>query len=890
MKVSNFYQKLGRSVAANPCIYLSICFAIFGICTLGMMEVVFESDPQALWVDFQGRTYAEQEYFNEKFGTYYRINQLILRLKDQKAEDDIFQKNYLMMLYAIENAIESKYVHINGEEFNVSNLCYSPIKEKGCVVQSPIEFWRLNYTKLKEDTNVKYTATCISNNFPDGIPCSSRAGYPVLQEVVLGQTSCQGSEKNKTSSKCSVCYYEAQALIITYLFENNNFTQNIAMRWETDVFESVINSVNDGTFDYKAYGVTDEDIAGAKPIYITYMAQRSVSDELVDETGSDAIVIVISYILMFIYVAVAIGSFPNKVYSGFLLGFGGIVIVIAAVCSSMGLTALLGYNVSLISAEVVPFLILAIGVDNMFIIANNFARNKHGDIPTRMGETIKQVGPSITAAALCEFLAFFVGSTTNIPALQSFCLTASIAVVFDYIFQILAFVAFLALDEKRKQDGRLDILFCVKAKKVEQPKEDRVKGLIEKYYVPILFTAPCKIFAFVTFFGLIALTFVGYQNLTLGLEQQISFIEGSPIYNYFLDQTKYGESGPQGYIVFTGVDFSSEDNVGIINNMTNDLSRLTTSMVPPIYSWLPTFTTALDASEQDFPGRAQACNSAYRAGLPTFEDKLRDFLNIKLTDICCSRYGICGEQYADDFVFDEFGKMQVTRFRYNHVPLNSQDQFINSFLQIRTIVDKFSTLFKEGGSAFAYAMHYVYFEQYFVIKGIALTNILLATAIVYSVILVFKNAVAGLLVFFSVLFTTVDIVGLMYVFNSVLGGPEVQVNAVSVVNLITAVGLSVEFCAHIILKFTQVNGTRLERAKAAVSQMGSSVLVGITCTKLLGVIVLDFAPTPLFRMYYFRMYLSIVLLGSFHGLVFIPIVLSMIGPMHKKNKKKCFYS
>lgn len=81
--------------------------------------------------------------------------------------------------------------------------------------------------------------------------------------------------------------------------------------------------------------------------------------------------------------------------------------------------------------------------------------------------------------------------------------------------------------------------------------------------------------------------------------------------------------------------------------------------------------------------------------------------------------------------------MQVTRFRYNHVPLNTQDQFINSFLQIRTIVDKYSTLFKTG-SAFAYAMHYVYFEQYFVIKGIALTNILLATAIVYSVILVIK--------------------------------------------------------------------------------------------------------------------------------------------------------
>jgi len=884
MKLAEFFQGLGKRVASNPCTYITLCFAIFGICSLGLFEVVFESDPQALWVDFQGRTYAEQEYFNEKFGTYYRINQLILRLQDESLHEDIFTKPYLMRLLAIENAIESKFVELNGEKFNISDLCYSPIKEKGCVVQSPVEFWRLNYTMLHNDADVKYTATCITNNFVDGLPCSSRAGYPVLQEVVLGKTKCKDDGTNSTGSKCSVCYYEAEALLITYLFENNNFTQNIAMRWELDVFEEVINSVNNGTFDYSAYGVKPEDIEGTKPIYITYMAQRSVSDELVTETGSNAIVIVISYLLMFIYVAVAIGNFPNKVYSSFLLGFGGIVIVIAAVCSSMGLTAMLGYNVSLISAEVVPFLILAIGVDNMFIIANNLGRLKQGDIPTRMGETMKEVGPSITAAAICEFLAFFVGASTNIPALQSFCLTASIAVVFDYIFQILAFVAFLALDEKRKQDGKLDVLFCIKAKKVEVPQEDRVKSLIDKYYIPLLFSTPCKIFSFITFFGLIGLTAVGYQNLTLGLEQQISFIENSPIYNYFVDQTCYGEAGPQGYIVFSGVDFADDDNLGVINNMTNDLSRLSTCLVPPIYSWLPQFITALDASDQDFPGRAAACNASMRASLPTYEEKIKDFLNIKLTDSCCSRYGICGEQYADDFVFDEFGKLQVTKFRFNHVPLNDQDSFINSFLQIRTIVDQYSRDLKNG-NAFAYAMHYVFFEQYFFIKGLALTNLLLATAIVYSCILLLKNAAAGLMVFLSVLFTTVDIIGLIYLFNVVFGGPPVQINAVSVVNLITAVGLSVEFCAHIILKFTQAVGTREERAKTAVSEMGSSVFVGITCTKFLGVLVLNFAPTPLFRMYYFRMYLSIVLLGSFHGLVFIPIILSKIGPMHKKQKK-----
>ena len=43
-------------------------------------------------------------------------------------------------------------------------------------------------------------------------------------------------------------------------------------------------------------------------------------------------------------------------------------------------------------------------------------------------------GPSITAAALSECFAFLIGSLTKVPALNSFCLMAAIAVFFDYLF------------------------------------------------------------------------------------------------------------------------------------------------------------------------------------------------------------------------------------------------------------------------------------------------------------------------------------------------------------------------------------------------------------------------------------------------------------------------
>lgn len=61
--------------------------------------------------------------------------------------------------------------------------------------------------------------------------------------------------------------------------------------------------------------------------------------------------------------------------------------------------------------------------------------------------------------------------------------------------------------------------------------------------------------------------------------------------------------------------------------------------------------------------------------------------------------------------------------------------------------------------------------------------------------------------------------------------------------------------------------------------MGSNVIVGIACTKLLGVLVLGFASSELFRLYYFRMYMCIIVLGVFIGLMFLPVLLMYFGPL-----------
>jgi Niemann-Pick C1 protein len=44
------------------------------------------------------------------------------------------------------------------------------------------------------------------------------------------------------------------------------------------------------------------------------------------------------------------------------------------------------------------------------------------------------------------------------------------------------------------------------------------------------------------------------------------------------------------------------------------------------------------------------------------------------------------------------------------------------------------------------------------------------------------------------------------------------------------------------------------------------------------VVVLAFARTQIFEVYYFRIFLALVGLGAAHGLVLLPVLLSLVGP------------
>lgn len=62
------------------------------------------------------------------------------------------------------------------------------------------------------------------------------------------------------------------------------------------------------------------------------------------------------------------------------LSIGGVLIVLASVFSSIGLWSFVGVPATLIIIEVIPFLVLAVGVDNIFIMVQDFMMHENGEV------------------------------------------------------------------------------------------------------------------------------------------------------------------------------------------------------------------------------------------------------------------------------------------------------------------------------------------------------------------------------------------------------------------------------------------------------------------------------------------------------------------------------
>lgn len=176
-----------------------------------------------------------------------------------------------------------------------------------------------------------------------------------------------------------------------------------------------------------------------------------------------------------------------------ILGLCGVIIVALSVTASVGLLSYSGQKSTLIIVEVIPFLVLAVGVDNIFILVQAFQRHhsrESVDLEDRFGAVMESVAPSILLATLAESSCFFLGALTPMPAVHIFAMNAALALLMAFILQMLVFVPLLVVDTHRQNDNRYELFCCLKQSKRTDENTERPKGALfrffEHIYAPLL--------------------------------------------------------------------------------------------------------------------------------------------------------------------------------------------------------------------------------------------------------------------------------------------------------------------------------------------------------------------------------------------------------------------
>jgi Niemann-Pick C1 protein len=895
--LSALFRRIGGACARYPAITIVSSFIVVVVLSLGWLRFTIETDPVRLWVSPSSPAAQEKAFFDESFGPFFRAEQAFL----VNETGPVLDYDTLVWWFDVESRVR-RMISL-GKGLNLDDVCFKPTGD-ACVVQSLTGYFGGAVSNLDPDTWQDRLLHCTES--PGDPSCLPDFSQPLKPEMILGGYESTGS------------VLDAKALVVTWVV--NNFAQGTAEEENAIDWENSFKTVFD---------VVQEE-AAERGLRVSFNAEVSLEQELNKSTNTDAKIVVISYVIMFVYASLALGSVTVTwrsllmnpanalVQSKFTLGIAGILIVLMSVSASVGLFSAAGVKVTLIIAEVIPFLVLAVGVDNIFLIVHEFERVNFSypdeEIDERVARAVGRIGPSVFLSALTETVAFSLGAFVGMPAVKNFAAYAAGAVFINAILQVTMFISVLALNQRRVESLRADCFPCVTVRKAnsfglpeeqiydDHEAESTLQSFIRRIYAPFILDRRVKAVIVIVFLGILTAGLALIPEVALGLDQRVALPSDSYLISYFNDLDAYFRTGPPVYFVTRNVNvterkhqqqlcgrFTTCEEFSLPFVLEQESRRPNVSyLAGSAASWIDDFFYWLnpqqDCCKEDgkvcFDGRNPPWNLTLY-GMPTgpeFIHYAEKWIDAP-TDASCPLGGKA--PYSSAVLIDkEHTMINASHFRTSHTPLRSQDDFIQSYIAARRIADDISREHKID--VFPYSKFYIFFDQY--VSIVQLTGTLLGSAV--AIIFVLTSAIlgsiaTGAVITTVVVMTVVDIIGTMAIAG-------VSLNAVSLVNLVICVGISVEFCAHIARAFMFPPRTLLEKAPAkfrgkdarawtALVNVGGSVFSGITVTKLLGVCVLAFTRSKIFEIYYFRVWLALVVFAATHALIFLPVALSYFG-------------
>ena len=179
---------------------------------------------------------------------------------------------------------------------------------------------------------------------------------------------------------------------------------------------------------------------------------KSIDDIVGNTIFLDLQKVIFCFLVMYIYTSVMLNGLTWSSMRLFLTAIGLFSVVLGVIIAN-GIISVIGYEY-MAHFSMLPFLMVGLGIDDMFVIMRvfrNLEELAEFDIETKIGLTLRHAGVAISITSLTDICAFAAGAITVFPALQAFCVACSLGIAAIYVLQITWFVAWLVVDDKRRQ-------------------------------------------------------------------------------------------------------------------------------------------------------------------------------------------------------------------------------------------------------------------------------------------------------------------------------------------------------------------------------------------------------------------------------------------------------
>eukprot|EP00095_Tigriopus_kingsejongensis_P001088 maker-scaffold193_size270907-snap-gene-0.15 protein:Tk01088 transcript:maker-scaffold193_size270907-snap-gene-0.15-mRNA-1 annotation:"hypothetical protein DAPPUDRAFT_306990" len=920
--MERFFFFYGKAVANRPGWFIFLCILIVSASGSGLMKFYSENVGHKLWISEASSSRKNVDWLWENYPPSFRFASLIFEA------EDILVPEVIQSMYSIHKEIEAiKTVHGEGWRDNCQMvpvfkapdisqiLSFGRRKRDTQNITEPADGFETSFQDdfFSEDDgfgnvgldDIPANTTDETNGMLDMAEAFSADSYPQPYcDIVEGiETACfemsilelwanDGSYDDQTDSdiasltKRSIIDKLNQVNTSGVFLIQRNFSSFLSeitydptngqiiaaratvMRWfgRMNGTEALHNSVKErnepithGTLEFEGEMLKIMlNETGYPDGLKTYAnARRSFGDVAGSTILGDVGKLGIGYTIVFFFVMIMLGRF-NCVEQRAFLSFAGIMGVGMGIITAYGVCSALGLFFGPMHG-ILPFLLLGIGIDDMFVIVQCFntltEEEKSLPLIDKFGATMQHAGVAITITSITDVIAFGIGGSTVIPALKSFCLYASVGIIATYFYQCTFFVAWMAIDQRRIEAKRDGCCPCWTHSNWTP------NALSQKDYLGSVFTAighgltkgPIKILVIILTLAITGVAIWG--NVLLEQEFDITWFLPPDTYiaKWFVKNKEYFPFGGDRVIIYChNVDYI-HDYESIANLV--DQIKQQTDIVDDVESWTDPFTNYMNKYfDPDFP--VLPYNQSY------FNSKLSQFF-----------FSPRGGKYREQFEFkkplqcgQEASQLMLSKINFVHKVFSGPKEHIPAMNRIKELIAQVNA----SGRIFPMSQGYTLWETDEIISEELYRNLGLAVLCVFiTTLFLISNVITSFLVLVCVILSLIDVGGFMHFWN-------LTIDTVSANNLIIAIGLCVDYSAHIAHRFMVEHGTRNQRVRQTLRNIGPAVLNGGFSTFLAFILLAD-SKSHVFSSF-FKIFFLVVTFGLFHGLVFLPVILSILGP------------